>query len=277
MSAGTTTRRTPTVVIVPGIGMSHRYSRRLAAEIGRTGSVLTLDLPGFAGHRMPDGTLPPPQHLTVPHLADAVLRALGEHDIADAVLVGHSMGAQIAAEAAAREQATVRGETARHESEGKETVHEGSVRGGSMRGGAVPRIRGLVLAAPVVDPSRRSAAQQTADLLRDTLFETPTSVALIAADYLRTRPRRFGAALRRMLDYRLEDTVAGWKGPVLVLRGSNDPIARREWCEQLAHRAAHGALVELDGPGHVLQHTDAPRVAREIEAFLALRVGGIRA
>lgn len=248
------------MVIVPGIGMSHRYSTRLATEIGRTGSVLTLDLPGFAGHRMPDGTLPPPQHLTVPHLADAVLRALDEHDIADAVLVGHSMGAQIAAEAAAREQATVRDETARE---------------GTARREAVPRIRGLVLAAPVVDPSRRSAAQQTADLLRDTVFETPTSVALIAADYLRTRPRRFGAALRRMLDYRLEDTVASWNGPVLVLRGSNDPIARREWCQQLAHRAALGTLVELDGPGHVLQHTDAARVAHEIESFVARQLGGV--
>ncbi len=234
-------------MIVPGIGMSHRYSSRLAEEMGRTRAVLALDLPGFAGHRLPDGTLPPPQQLTLPELADAVQQALDEHDVTDAVLVGHSMGAQIAAEAARRENLTT---------------------------SVTPRIRGLVLAAPVVDPSRRSAAQQTADLLRDTFAETPAAVALIAADYLRTRPRRFGAALRRMLDYRLEETITDWKGPVLVLRGSNDPIARLEWCEQLTHRAARGTLVELEGPGHVLQHTDAPRVAHEIEAFIARQVAG---
>ncbi|WP_382309490.1 alpha/beta fold hydrolase [Herbiconiux sp. UC225_62] len=217
-------------VIVPGIGMSHRYSVRLHDELARTATVLSLDLPGFGG-------LPrPSERMSVPDYARAIARTLDDRRIGRAVLIGHSMGAQFSVELA------------------RQRPH---------------LVERLVLAAPVVDPHRRTARQQSLDLLRDLVLESPSAAALVTADYVRTGPRWFFTEVRSMLAYRTEEAISGVACPVLVLRGENDPIARRGWCYDLAHRAADGELAEIAKAGHVLQHTASERVARAIMAFAA--------
>ncbi|MFB2596193.1 alpha/beta fold hydrolase [Herbiconiux sp. P17] len=217
-------------VIVPGIGMSHRYSARLHDELARTATVLSLDLPGFGGRPKPAG------RMSVPDYAHAIARALDERRIGRAVLVGHSMGAQFSVEVA------------------------------RLRPRLVER---LVLAAPVVDPHRRTGRQQSLDLLHDLVLETPSAAAIVIADYLRTGPRWFFTELRAMLAYRTEEAIGGVTCPVLVVRGENDPIARRHWCYDLAHRAVDGELAEIGKAGHVLQHTATEQVARAITTFAA--------
>lgn len=218
-------------VIIPGIGMSHRYSTRLHNALAVTVPVLSLDLPGFAGLPKPAAA-----RMTVPDYAEAIAAALDDHGVHRAVLIGHSMGAQFAAELARR------------------------------RPWLVER---LVLAAPVVEPHRRTLRQQSRDLLHDLLLESPSAAALVTADYLRTGPLWFHTAAREMLAYRTEDSIRALRCPVLVLRGENDPIARRGWCYDLAHRAVDGELVEISGAAHVLQHTATDAVARVIVEFAA--------
>jgi pimeloyl-ACP methyl ester carboxylesterase len=128
-------------------------------------------------------------------------------------------------------------------------------------------VQQLVLIAPVVDPRRRTAPQQTADLLRDLLRETPASAALVISDFLRTGPLRFANALRSMLDYSTGTALQDIGCPVLVIRGANDPIARREWCLELAGHPIDGRLREIPRAGHVVQHTASERVAAEILTF----------
>ena len=83
-------------VIVPGIGMSHRYSEPLRSELERTASVVSLDLPGFAGFPGSPATA----HMTVADRADAIAAHLDGRGITRAVVIGHSMGAQFAVELA---------------------------------------------------------------------------------------------------------------------------------------------------------------------------------
>jgi pimeloyl-ACP methyl ester carboxylesterase len=215
-------------VIVPGIGMSHRYSRRLHSRLARVSPVRSLDLPGFAGRT------PRPRPMTVEHQAEWIEEALDADRAGPSVLIGHSMGAQFSVEVARR------------------------------RPDLVDR---LVLAAPVVDPRRRSALVQSAELLLDFTREPLPGSATVAADFFRTSPVRFAAALRSMLRYRLEDALTEVEHPVLVVRGERDPVVGRAWCAQLAAAAPDGRHVELPRAAHLLQHSRSAELAALITEF----------
>src|SRR3954469_21624598 len=86
----------PTTVFLHGAGMDHTVwalQTRWFAHHGR--NVLALDLPG---HGRSDG----PSLATIGEMADLVLAALDATHAGRAALVGHSMGALVALEAAAR-------------------------------------------------------------------------------------------------------------------------------------------------------------------------------
>jgi pimeloyl-ACP methyl ester carboxylesterase len=229
--AGGTTRIEP-VVIIPGIGMSHRYSSRLARVLAESGPVHSFDLPGFGGQPRPRGPV------SVEGYAEIVARAVDERRLPSATVIGHSMGAQIAVELARTRPDLV---------------------------------RRLVLAAPVVDPTRRTRREQALDLLHDIVAETPSSTAVIVGDFLRTGPPFFFAALDAMLDYRIEEAAQDVGCPVLVVRGDDDPVSRAEWGRALARIVADGRFVEVEGAGHVLQHTAAATLAEVIDDFAGRR------
>lgn len=222
------TTRTEPVVIIPGIGMSHRYSSRLARVLAENGPVHSFDLPGFGGRpKAPGG-------VSVGRYAGLVARAFDQRRLQNATVIGHSMGAQIAVELT------------------------------RTRPDLVGR---LVLAAPVVDPGRRKRRKQALDLVRDLAAETPMSTAIIVGDFLRTGPPFFFAALDAMLDYRIEEAAQEVDCPVLVVRGDDDPVSRAPWCRTLAGLVADGRFVEVEGAGHILQHTATARLARAIDDF----------
>jgi pimeloyl-ACP methyl ester carboxylesterase len=90
--------------------------------------------------------------------------------------------------------------------------------------------------------------------------------AVVATDYLRSIPQ-FLRELQPMLRYPTLRRVAELAVPVLVVRGTRDPIARRDWAQRVIHAAERGALVEAAGPHHVQQH--APEdVAAAIVGFI---------
>ena len=85
-------------------------------------------------------------------------------------------------------------------------------------------------------------------------------------DYLRSIPQ-FLRELRPMLRYPTLRRIAELATPVLVVRGTRDPIARRDWVQRVTRAARQGALVEAAGPHHVQQH--APEdVAAAIVGFI---------
>lgn len=216
------------VVLVHGIGMSHRYFRPLRDLLRRHRTVISVDLPGFAGLPRPKGDM------DIARMARGLAVVLARSDAAGCVLVGHSMGAQWAVETA------------------------------SFAPGLVARV---VAIGPVADDAHRTVPAQMIGLANDSLREPPRVNTVVLSDYARCGMRWYLAQLPHMMTYPIEDRVARLRQPLLVLRGSRDPIADSRWCRELALRAADGRFAEIPGAAHVAQATGAQAVAAQLLAF----------
>ncbi|WP_307453793.1 MULTISPECIES: alpha/beta fold hydrolase [Microbacterium] len=219
------TRRSgaPAYVLVHGIGMSHRYYTRLHVALAEDAEVHAVDLPGFGGVPKP-GWVP-----GIRETADALGHVLDELGVRDAVLVGQSMGSQWVVELAQQRPDLA---------------------------------RGIVALGPVVDSARRRALTQALLLARDSALEPPRLNGIVVSDYLRCGPVWYARQAVHMLRYPIEDRVATLAPPLLVLRGSNDPIAAQEWAVRLAARAPDAEVAVITGHRH-LAHFTAPRETAE--------------
>lgn len=218
------------IVLIHGIGMSHRYLARLHRELATTSDVFSIDLPGFGG-------LPKPSRsLTVADMARALGAVLDRRGIEAAVLVGHSMGAQWVVELAAQR----------------------------------PELASAVVAiGPVSDSEHRTVRAQSLALAKDTLGEPLGGNALVFSDYVRCGPSWYRDQLRRMVSYRIEDRVAALGMPLLVVRGSHDPIAGMAWSRRLRDRAASGSLAVVPYRRHLVQYSAPRAVASAVRTFIA--------
>jgi pimeloyl-ACP methyl ester carboxylesterase len=209
----------PTMVLVHGIGMSHRYLARLQDVLAERTRVLTIDLPGFGG-------LPRPgRDVDVTWMATGLMEVVRSVESGPVVLVGHSMGSQ--------------------------WVVEGAV----LRPEGV---RGVVAMGPVTDDAHRTLSAQARALALDTLGESPLANTIVFTDYLRCGVRWYLLQARHMLRYPIEQRVAELTVPLVVLRGGEDPVAGLDWCRRLRDNARDAVLIEIPRRHHVVQHS-APR------------------
>jgi pimeloyl-ACP methyl ester carboxylesterase len=212
-------------VLVHGIGMSHRYFARLQAELLPYGDTIVLDLPGFGG------TPTPARQLGVADYAAVIAEALEDAQLSSCVVIGHSMGAQFVTELAIQHPELV---------------------------------SAVVLIGPVTDTSHPTAARNAGVLALDTLLERPVTNLLVGGAYLRCGIRWYLQELPVMLGYRLDERITRVTRPVLILRGSLDPIATRTWCRTLARAARDGSVVEVRGQPHAAHRAGARDVADAI-------------
>ena len=217
----------PAIVLVHGIGVSHRYLSRLHDALARERTVYSIDLPGFAG-------LPKPgRDVGIASMADALGQVVESLGVGPVVLVGHSMGTQ--------------------------WVVEASVQRPSIA-------TDVVIMGPVADDAHRSLHAQMIGLAADTLGEPPDINMIVLTDYFRCGVPWYLTQLRHMLEYRLEERNRQRRYSLLVVRGSRDPIAGLEWCRQLRDVARNGRLVQIPGGFHVAQHSAPKAVASAILA-----------
>lgn len=221
-----------TYVLVHGIGVSHRYLRRLHAQLALDAEVISVDLPGFGGLPKPSG------NPDVAGMARGLAALLDQLDPRDVAVVGHSMGSQWVIELAAQ-----RPDLVSH----------------------------VVAMGPVADDRHRTPLAQARALAVDTLGESPAVNWLVFTDYLRCGMRWYSAQLRHMLTYPIEDRARSLTRPLLVLRGQRDPIAGLAWCRRLRDAARDALLVEIPRGRHVVQERAPRAVAAAIEAFVASR------
>lgn len=219
----------PVFVMVHGIGMSHRYFDRLQGELVQHGHTHVLDLPGFGG------TPKPHRQLHVKDHAAAIGRALDAVKIRSCTIIGHSMGAQFVTELALQRP---------------DLVSE------------------LVLIGPVTDPTRRSVTWHALTLGLDTLMEHPLTNFVVFTDYARCGIPWYFTELPVMLRYRLHERLPLVTQPVLVIRGSKDPVSQRSWCVRLTDTAQHAQLVEIPGQPHAAHRGRALEVATAILTHL---------
>lgn len=217
----------PAYVLIHGIGMGRTVFADLSAHLDGSGEVIAIDLPGY-------GEAPEPSRvLTMERTADLVAAFLAQTLRRPAVIVGHSMGAQVALEIGARHPEAV---------------------------------AALVLVGPTVDPAARTAPRQLGRLLRDIAIESPRVIVRGAREYVRAGPR-IGRKFQAMLAHRPEDVLPRVAARTLVLRGEDDLVATSEWCLRLVAAMPDARYSEVPGHGHETLIRDAAPAAALIREF----------
>jgi pimeloyl-ACP methyl ester carboxylesterase len=200
----------PSVVLVHGLGASSFYFLPLLRELSGRADVLAPDLPGF-GH-----SAGPPDPLGIEGLADALAAFVEAQALERPLLVGNSLGCQIAVDLAVRRPGLV---------------------------------GGLALVGPTVDAAAPRFAPQLGRLLADVVREHPLAVLGVAADYVRAGPRRILTTARAALADPIAAKLPRVEAAAVVIRGSRDPLAPAGWCEHVA-RLLSAVLVTIPSAAH---------------------------
>jgi pimeloyl-ACP methyl ester carboxylesterase len=123
----------------------------------------------------------------------------------------------------------------------------------------------LVLTGPTWDPAAPSIPAQFLRLLADSYREQPSLVPVALADYARRGPWHILQAARSMLRHPMAERLAQVTVPVVIVRGSGDPICGRRWAEQLAAAPADGRLVTVHGAAHAVDWSHPGAVVQAVE------------
>jgi pimeloyl-ACP methyl ester carboxylesterase len=224
-----TTGRRPPIVLVHGLGVAAGLCAPVARRLAATGTVLTPDLPGCGRSSKPD---PVPG---IAELGTAVASWLPAVVTEPAVLVGVSLGCQVVLEAAAQ---------------------------------APDWVSSVVLASPIVDPRRRRWRSQLWRWQLEQATQSMRLKRLQLTDYRRAGMGRVLRSFSAALADRPEDKIGRVGAPVLVCRGTRDPLISDEWVARLRRLAPHARLVRLPGVVHAMSHDNPVEFARVILGFL---------
>lgn len=201
----------PVYVLLHGIGMGRAIYQDLAEELAKSGEVYALDLPGFGDSPAPG------EALTIEQFGDIVADWVTSLDVENPVLVGHSMGAQVAAEALARH----------------------------------PEISNqCVFIAPAVNRSERTIGKQMLRLLQDFTGESPKVFIMGVYGYAKAGMRWFLKNAKYLLEHRLEETCPKITAEVLVIGGEKDRVCPRYWIEEVTDLLPNGRMEEIADRGH---------------------------
>lgn len=212
-------------VLLHGIGMGRSVYVDVVSHL--RGRVIGLDLPGF-------GEAPEPARTpTMQRHADLIAAFLRDRGISDAVVIGHSMGSQIAAEVAARHPAL---------------------------------LAGLVLAGPTVNSTSRNVLAQARYLFFDLLGERPEVLWRGGREYLRGGPNLI-RKMRATIVHEPEKAYARVRCPTLVLRGERDRLAPTSWCREILDAIPGAQLEEIPDHGHGTLISDSGPAAAIIQEF----------
>ncbi|MFC7400926.1 alpha/beta fold hydrolase [Citricoccus sp. GCM10030269] len=218
------------ILLVHGIGMSGEYFFPFAEVLAPEYDVYAVDLPGY-------GTTPKPERvLTLPELGDVLAEVIETLGLKAPVVVGHSMGCQVVAQALS---------------------------------GHPEMAAGYVLIGPTVDPDASSLLALAWRLARDTFIEPVSTNIVVARNYLRMGPVRYLRTARSMVADRLDASIVRCDLPGLIVRGERDPIASRAWIQQLARLAPDAGPAEIPGGPHAVQHNRPRQLAAACAPFLA--------
>ena len=204
----------------------------VAARLAADHPVHVVDLPGFGLSGEPGRVLDVTGH------ADHVAAWLEVSGLAPVVILGNSFGCQVAVELAVRHP---------------------------------DHVRGLVLVGPTTDPAARTASRQILRWLRDTAREDPLQLPILVRDLRDAGLRRVVGTLVHALHDPIEDKLPLVRVPVLVTRGSREPIVPMAWAATATQLLPLGELAVVPGP-HNANYGAAGHLGALVLAFLDRRV-----
>jgi 2-hydroxy-6-oxonona-2,4-dienedioate hydrolase len=228
-TSSATAARTP-MVLVHGLGVASRMCRPVAERFAEHHPVHAVDLLGFGLSGKP------PEELDIEELADSLARWIQLAVRTPVVVIGVSLGAQVAAAVARRHSELC---------------------------------AAAVLASPIVEPSRRTWPRQLMRWQAEQATQSMRLKGIQVADYAACGPRRPLHTFTHAMRYRIEDAVPEIECPVLVVRGTRDPLVSHEWAAELASRARDGELAVIPGGVHAMTYENPVELARVVEFFFS--------
>lgn len=211
----------PEVIGVHGLSCSHRYFAPFARALVPHARCVVPDLPGF-------GWTPGTGALDIPGLAEALAQWLETTGRQRSVLVGNSMGCQIAVEVAARFPELV---------------------------------AGLVLNGPTMERGARSGWRQLMRMVASAPLESPTLGLVLARDYLDCGFRRLWATFHYALAHEIERALPEVDCPALVVRGRHDKVCTASWADTVVELLPDGELAEVPRASHTLNYSSPTELA----------------
>lgn len=216
----------PPVVLVHGV-VSSRYLLPTARQLAMGTATAAVDLPGW-GRSGGGGSL------GIDALAGVVAATVTTLGLERPILVGHSIGAQVAA-----------------------TV-------------AVDRpelLRALVLVGPTGDPAIDGVPALWWRWIRTALKEPLGFNVLVVRELAGVGPRRMLATARAAVADPLPPKLHRLAVPTLVVRGEHDRVATGAWAERVRELAAAPPVVTITGRAHTLVYSSPAELAGAITAF----------
>lgn len=246
--------RGPAVVLVHGLAASMYSWRYTIVPLEQAGyRVIAYDNRGFGFSDMPAHGYSNADYV---HLLFGVLDSLG---VADAVLVGHSMGGAIAADAALARPNRVRG------------LVLVDAAGFGIRWPFMLRVAKWPIVGPLFDHWRGRWA--AARILR-TMYGDRSRVTEQDIDqyYAPIALPDFGRSLRSALrEFSFEDLkgrLGAMQTPTLVMWGTRDWLIPQEIGEEMAEQLPHAALARFQTAGHALPEESHEAFNRVLIGFL---------
>ncbi len=99
-------------------------------------------------------------------------------------------------------------------------------------------------------------------------MQPPDFLAIMAIDFLQAGPSRTAKTFRHALEDRIEEKLPHIPHPVLVVRGSRDPIAPQRWVEELTRLLPRGELRVIRGVAHTPHYVAPLELVRVVRSFL---------
>ena len=218
----------PPVVMVHGLIVSGAYFRPVANAMDPRHTIYVPDLPGIGRTNSPTSwTLP----LWTAHLAGW----MDAHQLTGAIVVGNSLGCQIATLLA-----TTRPDL----------------------------VRSLILIAPTLDPAITTVRQVLWRGIKDIPHERPSIWTVWIPDFFKTGIRHSLAMMREMFrddQGRLGDVTQS----ALVIGGELDPIVTPNWVREMAFRIPRGEAIIVPGAPHALNYSSPHHLVEAIGRAIA--------
>jgi len=216
------------IVHVHGFGISGSYMLPTAERLAHAHPTYVPDLPGYGRSRKPERTL------TIPELAASVAAFLDAVGVERAILVGNSMGCLITLEFA-------------------NTYPE--------------RIERAVLVSPAGGPHNQPIFRGLAQMMRDSVRETPRLYPVAFPDYVRFGPANSMRLFRAMTTYPTVERALTLDLPMLVVVGTRDPLVSRENLQTLVEMRPNMTLVIHDRAAHAINFSHPRELADLILAW----------
>jgi pimeloyl-ACP methyl ester carboxylesterase len=226
----------PPVVLVHGLAGSWRWWGPILETLTREHRVLAFDLPGFGLSR---GS----KLFSLKSAGEQVCQIMGALGLEQADLIGHSMGARICMDVAAR---------------------------------CPERVRKLVVVSAVGQPWGKPRVMVGWDLLREGWVNAPKYPELIKEDTSRVKWLELCLTTYELLSDDFSDRLGQITAPTKIIWGGRDVLTPPALGEQLAALIPRAELTVFEEAGHTPMWDAPGEFCRVVGGFLGVRGTGVR-